>query len=138
MCSDGMCWRGWVKKTLKNIRSDVEATQSSGGMVHAKLDKILERLRIMGEREDAAWAKNSEDLAAVKSGWDALVTSNTAKDAQIVALQAALDAANAGTSEAVQAALAVDSDADAVTVEAANTALESLLTPPAPEPPAEG
>lgn len=90
----------------------------------------------MAVREDAAWEKNAADLAAVKEGWDALVASNTAKDGQIVALQAALDAANAGTDAAVQAALDVDSDADAGKVEAANAALESLLAPV--EPPAAG
>lgn len=126
----------WPRELLSDLQRDVIAIRVTLQDVKSTGETTLKEIREMAVREDAAWEKNAADLAAVKEGWDALVASNTAKDGQIVALQAALDAANAGTDAAVQAALDVDSDADAGKVEAANAALESLLAPPVEPPPA--
>lgn len=127
----------WPREAISDLQRDVAAGYVLLREIKSTGETTLKELREMAAREDAAWQKNSDDLAAVKEGWDALVASNTAKDGQIAALQAALDEANAGTDAAVQAALDTDSDADAAKVEAANAALESLLAPAPVEPPAE-
>lgn len=126
----------WPREAISDLQRDAIAIRMTLQEMKTTGETNLKEIREMAVREDAAWEKNAADLASVKEGWDALVASNTAKDGQIVALQAALDAANAGTDAAVQAALDVDSDADAGKVEAANAALESLLAAPV-EPPVE-
>lgn len=99
-----------------------------------ELDKTIKKGFIdMAEREDVAWAKQAEDIQAVKDGWAVLVAGNAAKDQRIADLEAALAAAGADQEVAVAAALDADSEADAAKVEAANAALESLAAP-APEP----
>lgn len=123
--SDDCCWRSWVRKALKSIRSDTESTRVSVGMIHARLDMIMERLELMGAREDAADARIVELVGLVR---DYLA----GKDARIAELEAAL----AGADAEKAAELAADSDADAAAKEEINAALEGLLPPVTP--PAEG
>lgn len=131
---DDCCWRSWVKRTLKNIRTDAAVERAEARMRHSeimiKLNQLSGRLDIMAAREDAAWEKQAADVAAVKAGWDTLVASNAAKDQQITDLQAALEAAGGDVQAQIDAALEVDSEGDAVKVEAANAALEALTAPP--------
>lgn len=129
MSEDNCCWRRWVRKALKSIRSDAESTRASVGMIHAKLDMIMERQEAMGAREDAADARIVELVGLVR---DYLAS----KDARITELEAAL--ANADSEKAAE--LAADSEADAAKQEEINAALEGLLpvTPPADGPVVEG
>ena len=120
--------------TNQDLLDVVEAVHALLRVEGRKSDLIIERLADMAAREDAAWERNAQELAAVKEGWDSLVASNQAKDDKIAALQTALDEAGANVSAQVQAALDQDSEADAAKVEAANEALDSLVNPPAPEP----
>lgn len=134
---DECCFQHRVKKSLRSIRSDTEAIRVAVGLNTTRLEMIIERLDRMAAREEAAWEKQAADVAAVKEGWDALVASNAAKDQQISDLQAALEAAGGDVQAQIDAALETDSEADAAKVEAANSALESLLAPPVEEPPAD-
>jgi len=131
---DECCFEHRVIKTLKRIRSEAAAERAEARVMHdevmVKLSQITERLDIMAAREDAAWEKQAADVAAVKAGWDTLVASNTAKDQRIADLEAALEAAGGDVQAQIDAALGVDSESDAVKVEAANAALEGLLAPP--------
>lgn len=125
--SDDCCWRSWVKKALKCIRSDAEATCASVGMVHAKLDMIMERLELMGAREDAADARLVELVDLVKNFL-------AGQAARIAELTAALEGADAEKA----AELAADSDSDAAVKEEINAKLDALLPqPPVEEPPAD-
>lgn len=131
---EACCFKHWVKRALKSIRSDAAAERAEARVRHqevmTKLSQITERLDIMAAREEAAWEKHAADVAAVKAGWDTLVASNAAKDQRIADLEAALEAAGGDVQAQIDAALEVDSEGDAVKVESANAALESLLAPP--------
>lgn len=118
MSEDDCCWRRWVRKALKCIRSDAAATCASVGMIHAKLDMIMERLEAMSEREDAADARLVELVGLVKTFIDG-------KDARIAELEAAL--ANADAEKAAE--LAADSDADAAKKEDLVAKLDALVEP---------
>lgn len=51
---DDCCWRGWVKKTLKNIRSEARANQAEARMLHNEVMTELRRLGVkMSEVTDA-------------------------------------------------------------------------------------
>ena len=133
---DECCFEHRVIKTLKRIRSEAAAERAEARMMHeevmVKLSQITGRLDIMAAREDAAWEKQAADVAAVKAGWDTLVASNAVKDQRIADLEAALEAAGGDVQAQIDAALEVDSEGDAVKVEAANAALEALTAPPVP------
>lgn len=125
-----MTWFGdnvWPGPAVMAIRYDITRLAQ-------QQHKILEELKAMAAREEAAYVKLSADIATVKEGWAALVASNAAKDTRIAELEAALAAAD--PTAAVAAALELDSDADAAKVEAADATLAALVAPPAaPEPP---
>lgn len=130
-------WWNWRDEALLSVQTDTITIRAGLAGMQAL---ILKEFDHMAEREDQAWAKQAEDVQAVKDGWDALVASNTAKDQKIADLTAALETAGDDVQAQVQAALDTDSDADAAKVEAANTALEALVNPPAPvddNPPAD-
>lgn len=125
------CFRDWVRKALKSIRSDVEATHASVGMINARLDTILERLDVMGAKQDAAMAKLTDDLNKVVAGW-------AAKDAQIAALTAELANADASAQARVDAVLAEDDTFDEGVINEADAIVSGLVNEPAPvEPPVE-
>ena len=115
------CWRSWVRRALKCIRSDVEATHASVGMIHPRLDMIMERLEAMGQREDAADARTAELVDLVKNYLNQQAV-------RIAELQAALENADADKA----AELAADSEGDAAKKEEINAKLDALL----PQPPA--
>lgn len=116
------CWRSWVRKALKSIRSDAESTRASVGMIHAKLDMIMERQEQMGAREDAADARLVELVDLVKNFLDG-------QAARIAELEGAL--ANADAAKAAE--LAADSEGDAAVKEDLVAKLDALL----PQPPVE-
>lgn len=121
------CFRNWVRKTLKRIRSDVEATHASVGMIHPRLDMIMERLEAMGAREDAADARLVELVDLVKNFLNG-------QAARIAELEGAL--ANADAAKAAE--LAADSDGDAAVKEDLVAKLNALLPQsPVEEPPAD-
>jgi hypothetical protein len=116
------CWRSWVRKALKRIRSDVEATHASVGMIHPRLDMIMERLEAMGAREDAADARLVELVDLVKN----FLNGQTARIAELEGALANADAAKA-------AELTADSEGDAAVKEDLVAKLDALL----PQPPVE-
>lgn len=116
------CWRSWVRKALKSIRSDAESTRASVGMIHAKLDMIMERQEQMGAREDAADARLVELVDLVKNFLNG-------QAARIAELEGAL--ANADADKAAE--LAADSEGDAAVKEDLVAKLDALL----PQPPVE-
>lgn len=95
--------------------------------VLVRLAGLKRKLDDMAEREDAAYARQAELIQSVKDGWGSLVTENAA-------LKEALENADADAARRVQEALDADSNVDAGKVEAANSALDELLNPPAPQP----
>lgn len=109
---------GFVRKVLVNLAT-----------IHWKLDmintKMTREFKRMGAREDAAYARQGELIQAVKDG-------STAKDAEIAALRAELENADASALERVNSALEADSEFDAEKVEAGNKALEELVAAPSP------
>jgi len=114
-------WLVWGKDAVSDIERDTTAMK-------LKLDQIQKELKIMGAREDAAYAALSEKIDTVKAGWASLV-------AERDALKAALEDADADAAAQVQAALDADSEVDAGKVEAASSALDELVaTPPPVEP----
>ena len=114
-------WLVWGKDAVSDIERDTTAMK-------LKLDQIQKELKIMGAREDAAYAALSEKIDTVKAGWASLV-------AERDALKAALENADADAAAQVQAALDADSEVDAGKVEAASSALDELVaTPPPVEP----
>lgn len=109
---------GFCRKVLVNLAT-----------IHWKLDmintKMTREFKRMGAREDAAYARQGELIQAVKDG-------SAAKDAEIAALRAELENADATALERVNEALEADSDFDAEKVEAGNAALEELVAAPSP------
>lgn len=132
-----MTWLFGRDPLLRAIKDDLEALRLIYDSHTITLLKITKELRRMSEREDAAYAKLSADIAAVKTGWAALVAENAALKADNQTLRDALAAADATQAAAVEAALTADSAADADKVEAADAALAELVAPPV-EPAPEG
>lgn len=123
----------WVLDAISDLQADSIANRASLAGVNRKLDELLRKVTVMGQREDDAYAKLSSDIQAVKDGWASLV-------AERDALKSALESADADKAAAVQSALDSDSDFDAAKVEAADAALAELVAPPAPvddNPPAD-
>ena len=84
------CFRGWVKKTLKSIRSDTESTRESVGMNNTRLEMILRKLDKLG----VAMADVAAVLADLNDATNEVAGEVDAFGATIVALQeqiAALD-----------------------------------------------
>lgn len=121
----------WPANKLSDLERDIAALQHR---VQNNHEITIKELRIMAAREDQAYEALTATILTVKDGWAVLVASNAAKDARIAELEAALANADANAAAQLATALAGDSDADAAKVEAANAALDDLVTPPA-EPP---
>lgn len=119
-------WLWWGKDAVSDIQADAAATRLSVNNVVRKLDQLSKDVKIMGAREDAAFARQEELIGLVKEG-------SAAKDAKIAALEAELANADAAAQARVDAALEADSEFDAGKIEAGNSALEELVAP-APEP----
>lgn len=131
-----MNWLFGRDPLLRAIKDDLEALRLISDSHTITLLKITKELRRMSEREDAAYAKLSADIAAVKTGWAALVAENAALKVDNQTLRDALAAADATQAAAVEAALTADSVSDAGKVEAADAALAELVAPPVEPPPA--
>lgn len=108
----------------------VTAMQRNLAQLAQQQHKILEEIKTMAAREDAAYEALNANINTVREGWAALVASNAAKDARIAELEAALQNADAEAAAELEAAMAADSDADAAKVEAASAALDDLVAPP--------
>lgn len=121
-------WLWWGKDAVSDIQADAAATRQSVNTVIRKIDQLQRDVKIMGAREDAAFARQEELIGLVKEG-------SAAKDAKIAALEAELANADADAQARVDAALEADSEFDADKVEAGNAALAELVaTPVDPEP----
>ena len=106
-------WLWWGKSAVSDM--------------NRKLDQLQKDVKIMGAREDAAYARQEELIGLVKEG-------SAAKDAKIAALEAELANADADALARVEAALEADSEFDADKLERGNAALEELVAAPQPEP----
>lgn len=125
MSEDDCCWRRWVRKALKCIRSDAAATCASVGMIHAKLDMIMKELRNMA----ANFEELKTDLQTLIAGYRSVVAEN-------VILKQQLANADAATQQAVAEAVAADDVVDQAAVDAADEVVDAAnaeLNPPVDE-----
>ena len=115
------CFRSWVKKALKSIRSDAEATRAAVGMINARLDMILEELTKMAANFD----KLNADLNTLVAGYQSVVAENAILKGQLVT-------ADADKQQAVADAIAADDAVDQAAVDAADAVVENVLNPAPP------
>lgn len=121
-------WQWWGKAAVSDIQADAAATRLAVNNLTLKVIQLQKDVKIMGAREDAAYARQEELIQLVKDG-------SAAKDAKIAALEAELANADADAQARVDAALEADSEFDADKIEAGNSALAELVAAPAdPEP----
>lgn len=115
-------WLHWGKSAVSQIEADAAATRMVANSVLVKVIQLEKDVKLMGAREDAAFARQEELIGLVKEG-------SAAKDAKIAALEAELANADADAQARVDAALEADSEFDADKIEAGNSALEELVAP---------
>lgn len=115
------CFRDWVRKALKSIRSDTEATRVAVGMINARLDMILEELTKMAANFD----KLNADLNTLVAGYQSVVAENAI-------LKGQLATADADKQQAVADAIAADDAVDQAAVDAADLVVENVLNPAPP------
>ena len=93
-----------------------------------QLNRIERKLDKMAQREEAAYARQTELIRLVKDGSDA-------KDAKIRVLEQLVRDAQEITDSAVRSALDEDSEFDAARLEAGNEALDELVATEEQPPP---
>lgn len=84
-----LCFQDWVKKALRSIRSDTEATREAVGMINARLDLILERQELSMSKIDDLKAAFDEATSAIAARIERIIAGQDA--AVVAALQPELD-----------------------------------------------
>jgi hypothetical protein len=130
------CWDDHdmcICAVIRSIAVDTSATRADVETLTQKIRQLKKEIRIMGAKQDVAYAQLVDDLNKVVTGWASLI-------AERDALKAALEQADASKAAAVTAALDEDDTHDADAIIAADAIVSGLVDnpPPAPEPAPEG